>query len=52
VLPRGSGIPAENLFPSRIPYPGYLQSLNAQNLAAATASMGGDNSNTKVWWEK
>ena len=52
VLPRGSGIPAENLFPSRIPYPGYLQSLNAQNLAAATASMGGDNSNSKVWWEK
>jgi hypothetical protein len=52
VLPRGSGIPAENGFPSRIPYPTYLQSLNAGNLAAATAAMGGDNSNVKVWWEK
>src|SRR5205823_3207989 len=31
VLPRGSGIPAENKFPSRIPYPTYLQSLNPVN---------------------
>ena len=52
VLPRGAGIPAENKFPSRIPYPTYLQSLNPEALAAAVASMGGDNSDTKVWWEK
>lgn len=52
VLPRGAGIPAENKFPSRVPYPTYLQSLNAANLAKAVASMGGDNSNIKVWWEK
>ena len=52
VLPRGSGIPAENAFPSRIPYPTYLQSLNPQNLAAAVTAMGGDNSNIKVWWDK
>lgn len=52
VLPRGAGIPAENPFPNRVPYPGYLQSLNAENLAAASASIGGDNSNTKVWWAK
>ncbi|MCJ8211331.1 SusD/RagB family nutrient-binding outer membrane lipoprotein [Mucilaginibacter sp. RS28] len=52
VLPRGSGIPAENQFPSRIPYPTYLQSLNANNLAAAVAAMGGDKSTIKVWWEK
>jgi len=52
VLPRGSGIPVGNQFPYRIPYPTYLQSLNAANLAAATAAMGGDNSNTKVWWDK
>lgn len=51
-LPRGSGIPAANQFPSRIPYPSYLQSLNAANLASAVARMGGDNSNIKVWWEK
>jgi hypothetical protein len=52
VLPRGTGIPAENQFPNRIPYPTYLQSLNPTNLAAATAAMGGDNSMTKVWWDK
>jgi hypothetical protein len=52
VLPRGTGIPAENQFPSRVPYPTYLQSQNASNLSAAIAKMGGDGSNVKVWWEK
>ncbi len=52
VLPRGAGIPAENQFPNRVPYPGYLQSMNPENLAAAVASMGGDNSDIKVWWAK
>ena len=52
VLPRGTGIPAENQFPSRVPYPTYLQSQNAANLNAAIAKMGGDNSNVKVWWDK
>lgn len=52
LLPRGAGIPAENKFPSRVPYPTYIQSLNPENLAAAQAAMGGDNSNSKVWWEK
>ena len=52
VLPRGTGIPTENKFPSRVPYPTYLQSLNPEGLAGATVSIGGDNSDTKVWWEK
>lgn len=52
VLPRGTGIPAENQFPNRIPYPTYLQSLNPVNLKAAVAAMGGDNSDIKVWWDK
>jgi hypothetical protein len=53
ILPRGSGIPAENLFPNRVPYPTYLQSLNQKNYSAAVANMGGsDNANTKVWWNK
>ena len=51
-LPRGAGIPTENQFPSRMQYPNYLQSLNPQNLAEAVQSMGGDDSNVKVWWEK
>lgn len=52
VLPRGTGIPADNVFPSRVPYPTYLQSQNPTNLAAAVASLGNDLSTTKVWWEK
>jgi hypothetical protein len=52
VLPRGTGIPVENKFPFRIPYPTYLQSLNPENLAAAVTSMGGDKSDIKVWWDK
>lgn len=52
ILPRGAGIPSENQFPSRVTYPTYLQSLNPQALEAGTTSMGGDNSNVKVWWEK
>ena len=53
ILPRGSGIPVENLFPYRIPYPTYLQSLNPTNYAAAVTAMGGkDDSNAKVWWDK
>ena len=52
VLPRGTGIPAENIFPSRVPYPTYLQSLNSTNLQSAVTSMGGDLSTIKVWWEK
>ena len=52
VLPRGAGIPVENKFPWRIPYPTYLQSLNPENLAAAISSMGGDKSDVKVWWDK
>jgi hypothetical protein len=52
VLPRGSGIPVENKFPVRVPYPSYLQSLNPQGLADAVAGMGGDDTNIKVWWDK
>jgi hypothetical protein len=51
-LPRGTGIPAENAFPSRLPYPSYLQSLNPENLGVAIGTMGGDNSDIKVWWQK
>jgi len=53
ILPRGTGIPAGNPFPSRIPYPTYLQTLNATNLAAAVQAIGGnDNSSIKVWWDQ
>jgi hypothetical protein len=52
VLAKGSGIPAENTFPARVPYPTYLQSLNPENLKLAVTSIGGDKPDIKVWWEK
>lgn len=53
VLPRGAGIPAANSFPSRCPYPTYLQSVNPDNLAKAVQEIGGaDVSSVKSWWEK
>lgn len=53
ILPRGTGIPAENQFPSRVPYPTYLQSLNPDNYSKAVSAIGGkDLSNVKVWWDK
>lgn len=53
VLPRGNGIPVENQFPSRFMYPGYLQSLNPDNLKKAIDALGGqDLSTLKGWWEK
>lgn len=52
LLPRGSGIPGENSFPRRVPYPGYLQSMNPENLAEAVRAMGGDNSDIAVWWNQ
>jgi hypothetical protein len=51
-LPRGNGIPQENQFPSRIPYPTYLQSLNNDNLQAAKQAIGGDGTTIKAWWEE
>ncbi len=51
-LPKGPSIPAQREFPRRIPYPLYLQSMNPTNLAAAVASMGGDDCYIRVWWDK
>lgn len=50
-LPKGSGIPADRVFPTRLPYPLYLQSLNAGNLADAVQRMGGDDCYIRVWWD-
>jgi len=53
VLARGTGIPVENQFPYRVPYPTYLQSLNLANYTKAVTSIGGkDDANAKVWWDK
>ncbi len=39
-------------YPSRYLYPESEQATNAQNYATAAARMGGDDINSKVWWEK
>lgn len=38
--------------PSRIPYPLEEQSLNTNNYNEAASRIGGDNMNTKVWWQQ
>jgi hypothetical protein len=38
--------------PVRFKYPVVVQTNNASNYARAVESMGGDDINTKVWWEK
>ncbi len=52
VLPIGPGVQNGGVMPSRFKYPVYVQSLNGANYNAAVAAMGGDDMNTKVWWNK
>ena len=58
---RRTGIPAltpgpDNLndekYPVRYLYPESEQAVNNENYQAAASRMGGDNINSKVWWEK
>lgn len=58
---RRTGIPAlvpgpdnmnDGRFPSRYLYPEGEQATNAENYKAASQRLGGDNINSKVWWEK
>ncbi|MBB6612830.1 SusD/RagB family nutrient-binding outer membrane lipoprotein [Pontibacter sp. Tf4] len=51
VLPKGPGLQNNGVMPSRFRYPVYVQSLNGANYSAAVAAMGGDDINTKVWWD-
>ena len=50
-LPAGAQNGATDI-PRRFFYNNNEQSLNADNLAAAVAAMGGDNFNIRVWWDK
>jgi hypothetical protein len=40
------------IMPVRFKYPASVQLNNGTNYKEAVASMGGDDINTKVWWEK
>lgn len=52
VLPNNGGLLNNGLVPSRFMYPPTTRLLNPENYAAAVASMGADDINTKVWWDK
>jgi hypothetical protein len=40
------------VMPVRFRYPVIVQTSNTENYARAVDAMGGDDINTKVWWEK
>ncbi len=52
VLPVGVGVLNNGEMPARLKYPVSVQSLNRVNYAAAAQAMGGDEINSKVWWQK
>ena len=52
VLPKNDGMLNNQQVPVRFRYPQTTVSNNNENYQKAVASMGGDDINTKVWWEK
>jgi hypothetical protein len=52
VLPKNAGMLNNQVMPVRYQYPVSVQINNPENYSAAVARMGGDDINTKVWWEK
>lgn len=51
-LPIGPGLLNNGKMPSRLKYPVYVQNLNREHYNQAVSSMGGDNINTVMWWDK
>jgi len=52
VLPVGAGMLNNGVMPSRLPYPLSVRVSNPDNYQEAVGWMGGDDINTKVWWDK
>jgi hypothetical protein len=52
VLPNNGGLLNDGKMPERIPYPTVTKVQNYDNYAAASQAIGGDNVNTKVWWNQ
>lgn len=48
----GPGNLNNGLVPVRIMYPSLEQSVNASNYSEAAQRIGGDNINTRIWWDK
>ncbi|GAB3225489.1 SusD/RagB family nutrient-binding outer membrane lipoprotein [Algoriphagus aestuariicola] len=51
-LPKNPGMENNQIMPVRYEYPVSVQINNPDNYQDAVARMGGDDINTKVWWEK
>lgn len=52
ILPKGASLMNNGIMPVRFKYPTTVASTNTDNYKLAVQSMGGDDINTKVWWEK
>jgi hypothetical protein len=52
VWTKGEGLLNGGIMPVRFRYPVIVQTSNQENYARTVAAMGGDDINTKVWWEK
>ncbi|MTH17691.1 SusD/RagB family nutrient-binding outer membrane lipoprotein [Flavobacterium sp. LC2016-01] len=52
VLPTTTAMLNGGIMPSRFTYPDNQQIKNAQNYEQAVQMIGGDNINSKVWWDK
>ncbi|GAB3823577.1 SusD/RagB family nutrient-binding outer membrane lipoprotein [Pontibacter rugosus] len=52
VLPKTSAMVNNQQTPVRFKYPNIVQIYNKENYEKAVSNMGGDDINTKVWWEK
>lgn len=52
ILPVADGMVNDKKVPVRFRYPDIVQITNNENYKAAIQSMGADDINTKVWWEK
>lgn len=52
VMPVGDGVPSGNGMPKRFKYPAILQRNNMANYQEAKTSMGGDDFNIKLIWQK
>lgn len=52
VLPNNGGLLNGGIMPVRFMYPTTTKVMNTENYNAAVQSMGGDNINVKMWWNK
>ena len=50
-LPIGPAVSNDGIVPTRMPYPGLLQSLNAANYNDAVSKLGADDLKTPLWWQ-